>query len=123
MEEVEVLQAACCIAGADGQISECERELISKLGRGCGVGRASLTAMIERARTDSSFCEEQFQILKTDPQETMAILLEIASADGGIGDTEMSILQSFSRRLNVPDRIFTALLAKVRALTDRDSKA
>ena len=123
MEQVEVLQAACCVAGTDGTISDQERELISKLGGDCGVGKASLQAMIERAKSDCSFCDEQFQILKTDPQETMAILLELAIVDGVIDDSEHAILQSFASRLNVPEQTFGELLGKVRSLPNADPES
>ena len=116
MEQVEVLRAACCVAGADGNVSDQERDLILALAEGCGVGDASLQAMIERAQSDCSFCDEQFLILKSDPQDTMAILLELAMADGGIGDGEKDMLRSFAGRLNVPDDVFAALFDKIEAM-------
>ena len=116
MEQVEVLRAACCVAGADGSVTDKERQLIEKLADVSGVGAASLEAMVDRAKADCSFCDEQFQILKTDPQETMAILFEIAMSDGQVGTDEEQSLWSFAERLGVPRNIFDALVEKTRAI-------
>ena len=123
MEQVEVLRAACCVAGADGNVSDQERDLILALAEGCGVGDASLQAMIERAQSDCSFCDEQFLILKSDPQESMAILLELAIADSRIDDSEKGMLQSFANRLNVPESVFATLFDKVQAMVAAKQKS
>ena len=104
-------------------VTDAERELISKLGSMRGVGQASLQAMVERAKTDCAFCDEQFQILKTEPQETMAILLELAMVDGKIDVSEQDLLQSFAKRLNVPENIFAALLDKARSMAGADPES
>lgn len=116
MEQVEVLRAACCVAGADGNATDEERQLLANLASKSGVGAASLNAMIERATSDQKFCEEQFRILKTEPQETMAILLQVAMADGAIQDVEVASLKALASRLNVSDDIFEALIAKTKSM-------
>jgi len=114
MIKVEVLRAACCVAGADGEATDAERELLNRLAKETGVGQASMEAMISRACNDQNFCDEQFRVLKADPQEAMGILLNVAMADGSIDEGEAQILKVLSEKLAVPSEIFDALLQKAR---------
>jgi len=113
MQKVDVLRAACCVAGIDGQPKEAERAVIDKLAGECGVGRASLQAMIDRGATDPNFHEEQFRVLKADPQNSMAALLEVAMADGNISDNETTVLRALAGKLAIPDDVFNQLLTNV----------
>ena len=42
MFKVELLRAACCVAGIDGEIDEAEFAVLKKLADDVGVGDASL---------------------------------------------------------------------------------
>lgn len=119
MVKVEVLRAACCVAGADGDSSEAERKLLNRLAKETGVGFASLEAMVSRACSDQQFCNEQFRVLKADPKEAMAILLEIAMVDGTIDDVETQILKVFAEKLSVPVDAFEILLQKASEMAAR----
>lgn len=110
MGKVETLRAACCVAGLDREVSEKERPLLEKLAEQVGVGRASLNAMIERARSDPNFYEEQFRIARADPDTAMKTLLLVAAADHAITLEERVILQHFAQKLGVSDERFTKLL-------------
>lgn len=116
MIKVEILRAACCIAGADGESTDAERELLNRLAKETGVGQASLDAMISRACSDQNFCNEQFRVLKADPKEAIVILLDVAMADGSIDESEAGILQVLSGKLGVPADVFEALLAKAKEI-------
>ncbi len=116
MIQVEVLRAACCVAAADGQTTEAERDLLNKLAKQTGVGRASLEAMVSRACEDEGFCNEQFRVLKAEPKEAMSILLEVAMSDGVIDASEASILQVFADKLDVPTDVFELLLEKAKEI-------
>lgn len=116
MVKVEILRAACCVAGAGGDTSVAESEILQRLAKETGVGRASLEAMVSRACTDQNFCNEQFRVLKADPKEAMAILLEVAMTDGIIDEKETQILRVLAERLAVPDEIFETLLAKAKEI-------
>ena len=98
MQRVDVLRAACCVAGIDGAPSESERKVIDKLAADVGVGRASLEAMIARGATDPDFHKEQFRVLRSSPQESIAALLEVAMADGKLTENETAVLKSLSER-------------------------
>ena len=116
MEKVDLLRAACCVAGIDQEISQAEENVIQRLAADVGVGKASLQAMMDRAVSDPSFHEEQFRVLKGDPQESMAVLLEVALADGGVEPAEVSVLRDLSKRLNVPENVFDQLVEQVRKI-------
>lgn len=110
MRKVEVLRAACCVAGIDGFTSLDERQILDRLAREIGVGEASLTAMIERAEKDKSFYQEQFDVLKAAPKETMQLLLQLAIVDGLIQNDEVAVLRGLGGKLNVNADQFDAWL-------------
>lgn len=110
--EVELVRAACCVAGLDEKVCENERPILQKLARGVGVGQASLEAMIDRARNDQEFYREQFRILKPEADRAIRILLQVAMADGEITQEERIILHHFAERLEIDDEKFDRLLHK-----------
>lgn len=103
MLKVEVLRAACCVAGVDGTISPQEMAWLTKLAHAVGVGEVSLKAMMERARTDSNYAADQFRFLQKDTRETMRVLLGVAVADGKLADREREVLAQLSKKLGVGD--------------------
>ena len=113
MQKVEILRAACCVAGIEDGVSENEKTLLDKFAQEVGVGKASLTAMIERATTDPEFHKQQFRILKENPQQCLATVIQVAMSDGSVSDSESQVLKSLSDNLGVPSEIFNQLLANV----------
>ena len=105
MHKVEILRAACCIAGADGEASEGELRLLKQLADQIGVGQASLDAMVDRSVRDPSFCNEQFQLLKTKPDKTLKILLKVAMSDRELEDAEnkLEAITSIERSIRAQD--------------------
>ena len=116
VEKVALLRAACCVAGIDKEITAPEEAVIRRLAADVGVGKASLQAMMDRANTDPDFYKEQFTAFKSEPQETMAGLLEVAMADGQISDAEVTVLGELANRLDIPPAVFQELVQRVRAL-------
>lgn len=110
MEKVEILRACCCVAGADGECTPGEIRLLQKLANQVGVGQASLTAMTQRSETDPNFYEQQFKILKTDPKQTMAILMQTALVDGKLDPEEHRVLSGLASNLGVPSDVFEQLM-------------
>ena len=106
MAKVEMLRAACCVAGADGTVDEKERKLINELAAKVGVGLASLEAMVLRAETEPDFYENQFRVLKTDASATMGLMFEVAAQDRNIDPAELKILQHFASRLGMDEAGF-----------------
>ncbi|MEL7499684.1 MAG: hypothetical protein AAFN77_18920 [Planctomycetota bacterium] len=120
MEKVDLLRAACCVAGIDGNTGDPEFAIINRLASEVGVGQASVQAMIERGVEDPTFHQEQFRVLKADPQQSMAVLLEVALADGKITDGETGVLRALSQKLNVPGNVFDQLLANVKGMGNQN---
>lgn len=106
MRKVEVLRAACCVAGVDGHTTDTERKVLQRLAGEIGVGYASLSAMIEQAETDKGFYNEQFRVLKSEPKDTMQLLFRIAVVDEKFSHEEALVLKRLSQRLNIPPKIF-----------------
>lgn len=111
MDKVEVLRAACCIAGLDKQVCEREGKILQKLAAEVGVGKASLAAMIERAEKDPNFYQEQFRIARGDPDRAIKTLLVLAASDHAITLEERVILQHFAQKLGIDEARFDKLMA------------
>jgi len=120
MHRVEVLRAACCVAGIDGNVCDPEHPMLERLAQEAGVGGASLAAMINRAREDHSFFEKQFEIFKTDPDRTMKTLVHVAIADGVLDQAERVILCHFAEKLGLPGDRLDALFAAAEKHTRGD---
>lgn len=116
LQKVDLLRAACCVAGCDSETTAAERQLIDRLAKDIGVGAASVNAMIARAQTDPEFHRLQFQVMKKDPSQTMAILLEVAMADGKLTNAEINVLRGLSSNLEVTPAVFDELLSKIAAM-------
>ncbi|MAR12348.1 MAG: hypothetical protein CL681_20555 [Blastopirellula sp.] len=110
MVKVEVLRAACCIAGSDGEVTSEEQAVLQQLASEVGVGKASLDAMTARAVGDPEFHKEQFRVLKANPAETLGVLLRVAVADHGLGQRECQVLKRLALQLEVPEEQFDTWL-------------
>ena len=75
--------------------------------------------MIARAQSDSEFHKQQFTVLKADPQETIAILIEVAMADGGISDSEIIVLKEIAKSLEIPADVFDQLMTQVSSMLEK----
>ena len=113
MEKVEVLRACCCVTGMGGETTPEERAFLSKLAGQVGVGQASLDAMISRGETDPQFYQEQFKVLKVDPEQALAILIEAAKCDGSFSPEEMTTLQKFGAVLGMSEQEYEELFDRL----------
>jgi len=110
MSKVEILRAACCVAGLDGYVCDREHPLLNRLAELAGVGGASLQAMIDRAERDQNFYQEQFDALSADPELTIRTLLAVAAADRELSLNERVVLHHFATKLGLPDERFEQVL-------------
>jgi uncharacterized tellurite resistance protein B-like protein len=101
MQQVDLLRAACCVAGADGSTTDPERKALQKLADRVGIGKASLGAMIECAETDERFLETQFRIAVKSPQSTLQLLFKMAIIDGRLHKEEVTVLKRLAERIGV----------------------
>ncbi|MEC9094888.1 MAG: hypothetical protein VX438_19425 [Planctomycetota bacterium] len=109
-ERLEILRAAVSVVGVDGEIHEGEKALIEKLAGEIGVGLASRTAMLDRAQNDPEFHQQMLRVLKTEPEQTMAILLNAAMADGELAESEVKVLKHFATKLEFEEARLEALI-------------
>jgi len=109
--EVEILRAACCIAGLDGQVCESEERLLRELKERAGVGEASYQAMLERARTDDGYHEDVLGTLRAEPDAVVRLLVEVAKADGEISLNERAIIRHLAERIGIGADMIESLLA------------
>lgn len=101
IERVEILKAACCIAGADGEISQRERESLKKMADEIGVGAASLDAMMDLAITDEKFRGSQLRMVHKDPAGVFETLYRMARLDPDVPTPERKLLTHFGRKLGL----------------------
>ncbi|MCP4097192.1 MAG: hypothetical protein GY880_26280 [Planctomycetaceae bacterium] len=118
MQEVEVLRAACCVAGIDGEVTENELVMINQLAAKAGVGRASLEAMIARGKADPEFYKEQFRVLKDRPRKSMVSILKVATADKSLSADEIDVMRKFADKLGISSESFDAVIEKVSKRSD-----
>lgn len=119
MEDVQILRAACCIAGIDAKVCDKEHPLLKKLAAKAGVGSMSLEAMIHMAETNSTFYEEQLNYASTDPEKTIRTLFIIAAADGRFTSDERIILHHLAQKVGMSDEDYDALITRERAKLTR----
>ena len=119
MVKVQVLRAACCVAGVDGLADPVEQKIIDTLAAEVGVGAASLEAMLQRATTEPDYVEDQFRVLKADPKETMGLLFSVAIADKKIEEHELTVLKKLAKKLDVSDEQYEFWLAEARAFLEK----
>ena len=101
MVKVQVLRAACCVAGADGLTEPAERAIVEKLAKEVGVGDASIQAMLERATTEPDYVKDQFRVLKAEPENTMRLLISVAASDQQLEDAELAVLRQLGDQLGM----------------------
>ncbi len=116
-EKLEILRAAVCIVGVDGKIDDQELQLVEKLAKEIGVGRASREAMIDRAIDDPDFHKQMFRVLKTETDQTMLTMFHAAMVDGELEDSEIEVLKHFAAKLDVSDETFEKLVDKAQSMT------
>jgi tellurite resistance protein len=113
MHDLEILRAACCIAGRDGSVSPQEERLIRRLADRAGVGSVSLKAMIERAEQDRDSYREHFEILKPEPEQAVSSLAAVAAADGQVTTEERALVGHFARKLGMTDERLDEVLTEI----------
>jgi len=113
MEQVEILRAACCVAAADGEISEREQETLQEMATQLGVGAASLKAMQDLALNDQHFRDNQLKMLHKDPADAFATLYKIARLEREVPDAERKMLIHFGQRLGLENEQMNEIIKNV----------
>jgi DnaJ-domain-containing protein 1 len=110
----ELLDAACCIAAADGKVTTQERKLLNALAARLSLSEISVEASLRRALTDPTFRDQQFRLALGDPRATLRALLIVAGADGRISPEERETLNFFAVRLGLDHRAVNSILSELK---------
>ncbi len=110
MNDLEVLKAACCIAGLDEDVGFKERQVLQSLAERAGVDQAAFDAMMVMAVEDDDYFEGQLNLLQSNVDDAIKSLFRVAVTDGKLGSNERVILQHFSENLGMTDERFEEIL-------------
>lgn len=110
MNDLEVLKAACCIAGLDEDIGIKERKVLQMLAQRAGVEPASFDAMMDLAVEDDDYFEGQLDLLQSNLDDAIKSLFRVAVVEGKLGPSERVILQHFSEKLGMTGERFEQIL-------------
>ena len=110
MSDLEVLKAACCIAGLDEDVGFKERKVLQSLAERAGVDQAAFDAMMEMAVEDDDYFEGQLDLLQSNVDDVIKSLFRVAVMDGKLGSNEQVILQHFSEKLGMTGERFEQIL-------------
>jgi len=111
MRDLELLRAACCVAGLDGEITDRERAALEVLVEKAGVGQASFKAMLQVSIEDKNHFRKQLEFFKDNPDATIKTLFQVAVIDGTLGENERVVMQYFADKLKVPPERYAEILA------------
>ena len=110
MNDLEVLKAACCIAGMDEDVGFKERKVLQMLASRAGVTQASFDDMMDQAVEDDDFFEGQLNLLQSNVDDTIKSLFRFAVLDGKLEPREREVLLHLSENLGMTSEHFDQLL-------------
>ena len=109
MTKIELLRAACCVAGVDGRAGKIEKMMLAKLAADAGIEATLLAKTLRRAETEEDFYATQFRKVTTDPEATLEFLFQFALTDRVLTIRESNVLYRLAMRLGVSEERFEAL--------------
>jgi hypothetical protein len=116
MNDVEVLEAACCLAATDSDVTVEELQLLSALVGRVGIERKRFETLMEKAGNDPSFREQRIGAVSGDIEGAMDKLMRIAFQGGSTSEGHAAILLwRVAAKLQVSPERFEALLAAARS--------
>jgi len=117
--DVDLLKAAACIAGLDGEITPHEAQALKHLAKRAGVREDHLETLMEKARVDDDLLNEQLSVVRADPETTLAVLYQVAAIDGVVSGDERAVVEQFGVILGLTreriDRIFEVVEQRLAA--------
>ncbi|MHC4106834.1 MAG: 4Fe-4S dicluster domain-containing protein [Planctomycetota bacterium] len=116
MNDVEVLEAACCLAATDSDVTVEELQLLSALVGRVGIERKRFETLMEKAGNDPSFREQRIGAVSGDIEGAMDKLMRIAFQGGSTSEGHAAmLLWRVAAKLQVSPERFEALLAAARS--------
>ncbi len=99
--DVDLLKAAVCVAGLDGEITDDETEVLIHLAHRAGVHDDHLTDLMAKARIDNELLNEQLSVVRADPEVTIGVLCHVAAVDGEVSGDERAVIHQFGVLLGI----------------------
>ena len=100
-EELGLLKAAIAVAVADGKLRRSEMGVVEGLAARCGVGRASLNAMLAEAAKGGSAVDNVVVRSKDGARAAFELLVAQAHIDGEISREEHDVLRRVAASLGI----------------------
>lgn len=110
MNELDVLKAACCIAGMDEDVGFQERKVMQMLASRAGVTPTSFDTMMDQALEDDDFFEGQLNLLQSNLDDAIRLLLRVAVVEGKLDPGEREVLLHFSEQIGMTSEHFEQIL-------------
>lgn len=106
MEDLELLKAALSVAVADGELTRSEMGVIQGLATRVGIGQASLDAMMDMAKEDSSLADNVMIRSPDKARQAFELLVAQARIDGEIVNEEREVLVRIAASLKITGEAF-----------------
>lgn len=113
MSDNEVLTAVCCLAGADGDVTVEELQVLDGLAARAGIEKPAFRALMQSASKDEEFRQEQIDVAKRDAAGALKTLIAMAGEDDTLGEGKFTMLlwRIATNQLDVSPEQFAELLA------------
>ena len=112
MNDVDVVKAVCCVAGADSDVTVDELAELGSLARRVGIERTQVTALLERSRDDEAFYQHQIDLLTDHADASMNTMIRLAREAGTLADGHVvMLLWRLATKLDIHADHFEELVA------------
>jgi hypothetical protein len=92
MSDADVLEAVCCLAGSDSNLTVEDLQLLEKLAARAGIERKPFRALLEKVRKDEGFRQEQIDVARRDAAGALKTLIGVAREDDRLGEGRLTML-------------------------------
>jgi len=112
MNDTDDLKAACCLAGADSDVTLEELQLLGSLAAKAGLEPEALRARIEKTHRDETFRQQMIDAAMDDADSTMTRLIALAhEIDTGSEGHATMLLWRMATKLEMSPERFEGLMA------------
>jgi hypothetical protein len=92
MSDDDVLEAVCCLAGSDSNVTVEELQLLYRLAARAGIERKPFRILIEKVRKDESFRQKQIDVARGDAAAALRTLIGVAREDDRLRESRLPML-------------------------------
>ncbi len=92
MSDGDVLEAVCCLAGSDSEVTVEELQLLEGLARRAGIEEKPFRILIERASKDENFRQKQIDLARGDATAALRTLIGMGREDDRLEEGRLTML-------------------------------